>query len=105
MGRQSKYQVIISEQAKRMLVSQAAFLAQASLAAAERLIEAFETAANSLEIMPQRCSWLTSEYIPKNKYSFLVFEKRYLLIFHIQEDIVYVDYVVDCRQDYAWLLH
>lgn len=34
MGRQSKYQVIISEQAKRMLVSQAAFLAQASLAAA-----------------------------------------------------------------------
>lgn len=66
MGRQSKYQVIVSEQAKRMLVSQAAFLAQASLAAAE---------------------------------------KRYLLIFQIREDIVYVDYVVDCRQDYAWLLH
>lgn len=49
-----------------MLVSQAAFWAQASLAASE---------------------------------------KRYLLIFQIQEDIVYVDYVVDCRQDYAWLLH
>lgn len=105
MGQQSKYQVIVSEQAKRMLISHAAFLAQTSPAAAERLVDTFETAANSLEIMPQRCSWLTSEYIPKNKYRFLIFEKRYLLIFQIQEDIVYIDYVVDCRQDYGWLLH
>jgi hypothetical protein len=30
--------------------------------------------------------------------------KRYLLIYQIKGDTVYVDYVVDCRQDYGWLL-
>lgn len=105
MGRQNKYKVIVSEQAKRMLVSHAAFLAQVSADTAERFITAFETAADSLEIMPQRCPWLAGEYIPKNTYRYLLFEKLYLLVFQIQDDIVYADYVVDCRQDYSWLIH
>lgn len=101
----NKYQVIVSEQAKQMLVSHAAFLAQVSPEAAERLTSAFEVSANSLETMPQRFPWLSGDYIPKRTYRFLTFEKRYLLIFQIQESIVYVDYVVDCRQDYSWLIH
>lgn len=105
MERQSKYKVIVSEQAKQMLVNHAAFLAQNSLDAAERLVVSFEKAANSLDTMPQRCPWLTGEYIPGNIYRFLVFEKRYLLIFQVRDDIVYVDYIVDCRQDYGWLIH
>lgn len=32
------------------------------------------------------------------------FEKRYMIIFQIVDDIVYADYVVDCRQDYNWLI-
>lgn len=48
-----------------MLVSHAAFLAQASTAAAQRLTAEFEKAANSLEFMPQRCPWLTGDYIPR----------------------------------------
>ena len=68
MENQSKYRIIVSEQATRMLVSHAAFLAQVSLEAAERLTAEFEKTANSLEIMPQRCPWLSGEYIPKNAY-------------------------------------
>lgn len=102
---ESKYQVIVSEQAKQMLVGHAAFLAQVSPEAAERLVVSFEAAAVSLEIMPQRCPWLMNEYIPRNTYHFITFEKRYLLIFQIRETKVYVDYVVDCREDYGWLLH
>lgn len=30
--------------------------------------------ANSLELIPQRCPWLTGEYIPGNAYRFIVFE-------------------------------
>lgn len=104
MEQQNKYQVIVSEQAKRQLVAHAAFLAQASPEAAERLVVSFEEAANSLELMPQRCPWLVNDYIPKNKYRFLVFEKRYFMIFQIQDNIVYADCVADCRQDYSWLL-
>lgn len=105
MENQSKYRVIVSERAMQMLVSHAAFLAQVSPEAAERLTVEFEKAANSLETMPQRCSWLSGEYIPKNAYRFILFEKRYMIIFQIVDNTVYADYVVDCRQDYDWLIH
>ena len=104
MERRTKYGVIVSERATQMLISHAAFLAQVSPEAAERLTAEFEKTANSLELMPQRCPWLTGEYIPRNAYRFILFEKRYMIIFQIIDDIVYADYVVDCRQDYGWLL-
>ena len=105
MESQSKYRVIVSQQATQMLVSHAAFLAQVSPEAAERLTAEFQETANSLEIMPQRCPWLSGEYIPKNTYRFILFEKRYMIIFQIIDNTVYADYVVDCRQDYSWLIH
>jgi geranylgeranyl pyrophosphate synthase len=104
MEQQNKYRVIVSDRATQMLVSHAAFLAQASPAAAERLTAEFVKTASSLEIMPQRCAWLAGEYIPRNAYRFILFEKRYMLIFQIIDDIVYADYVVDCRQEYSWLI-
>lgn len=105
MEKQNKYRVVVSEQAKQMLVFHAAFLAQVSPSAAERLTQGFEKAANSLEVMPQRYPWLSGDYIPRNAYRFILFEKRYMLIFKIVEDTVYVDHVVDCSQDYGWLIH
>lgn len=104
MEQQNKYRVTVSARAAQMLVSHAAFLAQVSPEAAERLTAEFEKTANSLELMPQRCPWLTGEYIPRNAYRFILFEKRYMIIFQIVDDIVYADYVVDCRQDYNWLI-
>ena len=104
MAEQSNYQLIVSARAAQMLVSHAAFLAQVSEAAAERLVVTFEEAANSLRQIPQRCPWLIGEFIPRNLYRYLIFEKRYLIIFQIKDDIVYADYVVDCRQDYTWLI-
>lgn len=104
MEQRNRYHVVVSEQATQMLVSHAAFLAQVSPEAAERLTTEFEKTANSLEIMPQRCPWLTGEYIPRNTYRFIVFEKRYMIIFQVMDDIIYADYVVDCRQDYGWLI-
>lgn len=78
MEQQNKYRVIVSARAAQMLVSHAAFLAQVNPAAAERLTVEFEKAAKSLEQMPQRCPWLKGEYIPKNAYRFILFEKRYI---------------------------
>lgn len=104
MAWQNKYQVIVSEQAGQMLISYAVYLAQVSQEAAERLTAGFEKTANSLELMPQRCPWLTGEYIPRSAYRFILFEKHYMIIFQIADNIVYADYVVDCRQDYNWLI-
>ena len=104
MEQRNKYRVIVSERATQMLVSHVAFLSQVSPEAAERMTVEFEKAANSLQLMPQRCPWLTGEYIPRNAYRFILFEKRYMIIFQIVDDIVYAEYVVDCRQDYSWLI-
>ena len=104
MEQQNKYRVVVSERAAQMLTSHAAFLARVSVAAAERLTAEFENAANSLEVMPQRCPWLIGEYIPRHTYRFLLVEKRYMLIFQIVDDTVFVDAVLDCRQDYGWLI-
>ena len=104
MDEQNKYTVIVSEHAKQMLVSHAAFLAQTSVNAAQRLADSFEKIAGSLEFMPQRCTWLTNEFIPRNMYRYILFEKRYMIIFKIKDNTVYVDHVIDCRQDYEWLI-
>ena len=104
MDEQNKYTVIVSEHAKQMLVSHAAFLAQTSVNAAQRLADSFEKIAGSLEFMPQRCTWLTNEFIPRNMYRYILFEKRYMIIFQIKDNMVYVDHVIDCRQDYEWLI-
>ena len=98
------YAVVISKRATQMFVSHAAFLAKVSRAAADRLVTSFETAANSLAVMPERCAWLIADSIPRNKYRKILFESRYLLLFQIRDNTVYVDAVVDCRQDYGWLL-
>ena len=104
MEPQNKYRVIVSERAKQMLVSHAAFVAQVSPEAAGRLVVPFEKTAGSLDTMPQRCPWFSGEYIPKNVYRCILFEKRYLLLLQIVDDSVYVDYVLDCRQDFSWLI-
>lgn len=95
----NKYKVVISERAAQMLTTHAAFLAQISENAANNFVAEFETAAKSLEDMPKRCPWLSGEYIPRNTYRFLLFAKRYMIVFQIEDDIVYADLVINCRQD------
>lgn len=87
-----------------MLIAHARFLAQVSETAALRLVSEFKINAQSLESMPERCAWLSDPMLPEHKYKKLLFEKRYLIVFQIKEHIVYIDAVVDCRQDYRWLL-
>ncbi|MGN1418114.1 MAG: type II toxin-antitoxin system RelE/ParE family toxin [Acutalibacteraceae bacterium] len=99
-----QYKVIVSQRAAQMLVSHSAFLAQTSEKAAQRLVESFELTAKSLETMPNRCPWLTGEFIPRNTYRFILFEKRYMILFQVKDETVYADYVIDCRQDYHWLI-
>ena len=105
MDEQNKYRVVVTSRAARMLVSHAAFLAKVNETAAEKLTDEFEKAASSLERMPHRCPWFEQPYIPHNKYRSLLFGKRYLIIFQIKDDTVFVDHVLDCRQDYEWLLY
>lgn len=99
-----RYQVIFSERAGEMLVQHIRFVAQVSPQAAEKLRLAIIEAAKSLQEFPERGSWLSDRALPANVYRKLPVDKRYLLIYKIKDDTVYLDYVVDCRQEYSWLI-
>jgi plasmid stabilization system protein ParE len=99
-----QYKVVVSRQAAGMLVTHARFLAQVSQTAAKNMVDAFEQSAQSLKSMPKRGSLLASAYLHTDKYNKLLFAKRYLLVYQVKDNAVYIDYVLDCRQDYQWLL-
>jgi hypothetical protein len=100
----NKYTVIISNKATKMLISHARFLTNVSEETAQRLIDDFTLSAKSLETIPNKNPWFYDSVIPVNKYRKLLFYKRYLMIYQIKNNWIFVDYIVDCRQEYRWLL-
>lgn len=99
-----QYKVIISERAKEMLGMHIRFLAQVNKAAANKLKNRFVEEIRALKDMPQRYPFFNENYIPANKYHKLYVENWFLVLYQIKDDTVYVDWIVDCRQDYQWLL-
>ena len=87
-----------------MLVQHVRFMAQISLQAADKLRAEIIEAAKSLGDFPERNSWLSDPVLPVSKYRKMIINKRYLLIYQIRADSVYIEYILDCRQDYQWLL-
>ena len=98
------YKVIISDRARESFALHLRFLAQASKSAAVKLKHRFLQEIRSLEEMPQRYPFFNEDYIPVNKYHKLYVESWYLVLYQIRDDTVYVEWIVDCRQDYQWLL-
>lgn len=99
-----KYHIIISERAKEMLGMHIRFLAQVNKAAASKLKNRLVAEIRSLQTTPQRFPFFNEDYIPANKYHKLYVENWYLVLYQIKDDTVYVDWILDCRQDYPWLL-
>ena len=98
------YKIIVSDRATEMLMQHVRFMAQISLQAADKLRAEIIEAAKSLENFPERNSWLSDPVLPASKYRKMIINKRYLLIYQIRADSVYIEYILDCRQDYQWLL-
>ncbi len=98
------YTVKIAETAWEMLIFHARFPANVSIPAANRLIDTFVEITDSLAAMPERNPWLEHDAIPFQKYRKLLFGKHYMALYQIQENTIYVTAVMDCRQNYIWLL-
>lgn len=104
MENNHRYKVIVSDRARQMMVNHVRFLAQKSPAAARKVKNDLIAAIRSLDHMPERFPYLMAEFIPPNKYHKMFVEKWYLLLYQVKDQTVYVDYIVDCRQDYGWLI-
>ena len=103
MPENRKYKIIVSDRAKRMLGTHIHFIAQVSKDAAVEKKKQLMTAIRSLSQTPQRFPFFNEPYIPPNKYHKMFVEKRYLILYQIRDDTVYVEYILDCRKDYSWL--
>lgn len=104
MADNKRYKVVISDRAKRMLGMHIRFMAQVSKEAAAAKKKEIMIAMRSLTQMPQRFPFLEGLYITPNKYHRMFIDKWYLVLYQIQDDTVYVEYILDCRKEYGWLI-
>ncbi len=100
-----KYSVIVSARARQMLQVLLRFLAKVNREAASPKKDELLKALRSLSYMPERFPFLDENYLPQNKYHRMFVEKWYLVIYQIRDENVNVDYILDCRSDYGWLIH
>lgn len=101
---QKQYNVIISNKARDGLGKIISYIALNSVTAVGNVKAEIIKSIKSLTVFPEAYPFLEGEFIPYNKYRKMIVLKRYLIIYQIQDSNVFVDYVVDCRQDYQWLI-
>lgn len=99
-----RYKLVVSKRAAYQLRDHAAFAAQLGERVAQKLIDDYQEAAESLTYMPFRTPFLDSDVIPSEKYRKMLFGKWYLILYKVQDDTIHIEYVIDGRQDYKWLI-
>ena len=97
MGR---YQVITSGRVESQLLQHVEFLARVSIPAAKRFRNEFSSVLDDLEENPYQFPLDTDSNLPDGVYHKALFAKWYKALFMIQDHTVYLDAVVDCRQNY-----
>ena len=104
MDKTPQYKISVSDRARQMLGTHIRFVANVNPEAAQKTKAEIMKAIRGRAVMPERYTFLNADFIPANKYHKIFVEKRYLIFFQIKDQTVYVDYIVDCRQDYHWLV-
>ena len=97
------YKIIVSDEANKMLTEHIYFLGRVNWEAAEKLYEQIEKSIDSLSQMPERYPFFDSEDL-NNPYRKIFVPRWYLVLYKIEGDTVFVNYVLDGRSDYRILL-
>jgi plasmid stabilization system protein ParE len=98
------YRVKVSPHATREFVQLSCFTARLSVYLTNKFLADYNAAIASLRRLPYRNPLLHSKVLEDGGYRKMVFGKWYLLIYRIDGDTVYVNHVLDGRQDHSWLL-
>lgn len=98
-----RYRVSISGEAYHTLLEQVAFLAKVNAPAARALKTRLLSEIRSLEENPFRFRSLDPRN-PHDAYRLMFVPKWYGVIYLVLGAEVFVEYVVDLRGDYSWLL-
>lgn len=98
------YKVYVSDRAKKQIAEHIAFVANINKSSAKILKKRMIKTLQSLSDMPRRCPHFHIDSSDNYAYRKMPLEGKYIAVYHIEDTAVYIDYVIDCRQDYGWLL-
>jgi plasmid stabilization system protein ParE len=100
------YTVIIDPAVNDRMFDHFEFLARVSESAAERLLDNLVANMHSLERMPFRNPVFNRPYLKSGKYRYMVSCERYLIVYQVVDNTVFIDDIQDSRQaDNRNLLH
>jgi hypothetical protein len=97
-----KYNAVLARRADTMLQSHIGFLAKVSTAAARKLLADFKKSVDKLENNPLQFPYadeIDVPGIPPETYRKCLFDARYKALFLIEGDNIYIDAIIDCRQE------
>ena len=94
----------VSERAKRNLAKIVTYIAIENPSYSRKIKAEIIAAMKSLSRFPERCPFFEGEFIPYNKYHKFVVASNFIFLYIVQDDVVIVEHIIDCRQDYQWLI-
>ena len=98
---QPNYQIILARRVDGMLLRYVSFLARASVPAAKKFRAGFAHLLERLEQNPMQFPVEEDLNLPSGQYRSALFAKRYKAVFMVEGSTVYLDAVLDCRQDHS----
>jgi len=97
-----RYKVVVSDKARKMLKDHVYFLAKVNVDAAKKLKKKIMEEIRSLEQMPERFPYLDEDN-QRSCYRKMIVPDRYMIIYLVIGSTVFIEYILDGRQDYSWL--
>ncbi len=97
-----QYKVVVSDEARKMLKDHVYFLAKVNVDAAKELRGRIMDGIRGLAKMPERFPYLDEDN-RRSCYRKMMIPNWYLVIYLVADDTVYVEYILDGRQDHSWL--
>ena len=94
-----EYHVYVDPAANDRMAEHMEFLARVSEEAANRLLDDLMAGVRSLKKLPFRNPVYNRPYLPIDKYRGLLIDKRYRMIYQVDDNCVFVDDIQDLRQD------
>lgn len=92
------YKVFHTRKSRRMLKKHMRFLSKVSLPATVKLKKKIDNYIDTLKVFPRTGSKVYFEEELPSKYRKMVINKRYILIYFINKNNVYIETILDARQ-------
>ena len=98
-----KYKIVVSPLALNMLDDILKFIAISNYKKADETRKKIIQGIRQITVFPYKHPVLFFKDYLKNNYRKVVVDNKYLVIYQVIKNTIYVEYIVDCKQENKWL--